>query len=539
MTLLLIFLLGYLLLSYALYLIFPKAEQEAWKALVPGLNFVVWAEMIGRKPRYAAWLLFPVVNIFIFAGMCVDLARSFGRFSFLDAVLSVVFAPFYFLFLGQNKKEKFYGSILEKEQAFFSQLEEAKKSGNTRLVNKLEASNPYKKSGIREWAEAVIFAVFAAAFIRMFLIEAYTIPTSSMEGSLLVGDFLFVSKAHYGIRTPKTILMVPLLHNRMPFGNSESYLSKPNLPFFRLPALEKIKNNDNVVFNYPEGDSVYVIPGRTYSVYDVRRNPQLARVPQMAPLVVRPIDKKDHYIKRCVAIGGDTIAVVNRQLYINGKPAQNPKELQFTFLVMYPGTLNISRFEEWGITEEDVREHVTAGGPEAMSYMKVVLSNEQVEKIQSMDPAILIQPMDMVEEFTSKGADPYNLFPYDRVHYPNWSVDNYGPVYIPKKGATIDLALNNLALYRRVIEVYEGNELAVRNGSIYINGEETTTYTFQMNYYWMMGDNRHNSEDSRVWGFVPEDHVVGKPLFIWFSTKNANIRNGINWNRLFSSANKL
>jgi signal peptidase I len=539
MTLLLILLAGYLLLSVALYYIFPKAGQEAWKGLVPGINFLVWAELIGRKPRYAAWLLFPVVNIFIYAGMCVDLARSFGRFSFLDAVLSVVFAPFYFLFLGRNKQEKYYGSIIEKEKAFFSELEEARKSGNERMVKKLEASNPYKKSGIREWVEAVIFAVFAAAFIRMFLIEAYTIPTSSMEGSLLVGDFLFVSKAHYGIRTPQTVLMVPLLHNRMPFGNSESYLSKPDLPYFRLPALQTIKNNDNVVFNYPEGDSVYVIPGRTYSVYDVRRNPQLARVPQIAPLVVRPVDKKDHYIKRCVAIAGDTVAVVSRQLYINNKPVQNPEELQFTYLVMYPETMNTSRFEEWGITEEDMREHVRAGGPEAMSFMKVVLTEAQVAKIQAMDARIIVQPLDMVEQLRNMGADPYNLFPYDRVHYPSWSIDNYGPVYVPKKGVTIELALNNLAIYRRVIEVYEGNKLAVRDGRIYINDVETSQYTFKMNYYWMMGDNRHNSEDSRVWGFVPQDHVVGKPLFIWFSTKNGSMRNGINWNRIFRSANKL
>ncbi|MCB0621366.1 MAG: S26 family signal peptidase, partial [Saprospiraceae bacterium] len=279
---------------------------------------------------------------------------------------------------------------------------------------------------------------------------------------LLVGDFLFVSKAHYGIRTPQTVLMIPLLHNRIPVIGGESYLEKPNIPFTRLPALEKIDRNDPVVFNYPEGDSVFVTPGRVYSIYDVRRNPGfLAEVPRRYKLITRPIDKKDHYIKRCVGAPGDSIQVIDRQLYINGQPAQNPTEIQFNYLVTTPSTLNTRRFEEWGISEEDVREK----GP---NYYILTLSEGQKEKVRSLDPAIQIEPVDMADFQRRRGIDPYNLFPYDKQKYPNWTVDNYGPLYIPKKGATIPLDPAGLAPYRRIIEVYENNTLEFRDGQAYL-----------------------------------------------------------------------
>lgn len=528
MEILIFVLVSYVLLSVSLYFLFPKAGEEGWKGLVPGYNFAVWAKLVGRKPAYALWLLFPIVNLFIYAYLCIDMVRSFRKYSFWHSVMAVVYAPAFFFYLAFSKDEKYDGPALEKEREYHAQLHEAQEKKNTRQLQKLQAQNPYKKSALREWTEAIIFAVFAAAFIRMFLIEAYVIPTSSMEGSLLVGDFLFVSKAHYGIRTPKTAVMVPLLHNRIPVLNRESYLTEPSLPFFRLPAIETIDRNDPVVFNYPEGDSVYVTPGRTFSVYDVRRNPDfLSLVPKQYPLTVRPFDKKDHYIKRCVAVAGDTVQVIDRQLYINGKPAQNPKNIQFTYQVTFPGTINTSQFDDWGISQEDQR----AQGP---GYMILVLSEEQKQKIQGLDPNVKIDPYDV----SKATPNPHNLFPYDREHYPNFTVDNYGPVYIPKAGQTVSLSMENLAMFRRAIEVYEGNKVEVENGVIKINGQPATSYTFKMNYYWMMGDNRHNSEDSRVWGFVPEDHVVGKPLFIWLSTKNGSMANGIRWNRLFRSASK-
>lgn len=519
-------LVSYLLLSISLYFIFKKANVTAWKAFVPGWNFVIWCELIGRKPLFALWLLFPIVNIFIYAGMCVDMARSFKKYGFGESVLAVVFSPFYFLYLGLSPKEAYDAPILPKERAYQQQLADARKAENKRLIEKLENQNPYKKSWLREWSEAIIFAVFAASFIRMFLIEAYVIPTSSMEGSLMVGDFLFVSKAHYGIRMPQTIAMLPLLHNRIPVVGGESYLKKPSLPYKRLKALETLDRNEPVVFNYPEGDSVYVFPDRTWSIYDFRRRSMDAvsyRSIQsgQATLVTRPVDKKDHYIKRCIGVAGDTLEIRNRDVYINGKLAPKPSHLQYAYQIVSPtGNLNTKRFSDWGISPEDVR-----------NFPVVHLSEDQKAKVQAMDPEIQIIPVD-----TKRWGDV--LFPHDTTNFKGWTRDDYGPIWIPKKGVTVTLTPQNIALYRRIISVYEGNTLKEANGKFIINGQETNSYTFKMNYYWMMGDNRHNSEDARVWGFVPEDHIVGKPLFIWFSLKEGGGK-GINWSRIFTSANKM
>jgi signal peptidase I len=531
MGFLIFLLIGYILLSVSLYFLFPKAGVDGWKGLVPGLNFVEWCKLIGRKGAHAAWLLFPIVNIFIYAGMAIDMVRSYGHYGFWDSVLAVIAAPFYFFYLAFKPEETYEGPTLVKEKEYKALIEEAKASGQNRKLNKLIRNNPYHKSQVREWAEAVIFAVFAAAFIRMFLIEAYVIPTSSMEGSLLVGDFLFVSKAHYGIRTPQTIAMVPLLHNRLPIFNSESYLEKPKLPYSRLPALESIDRNDPIVFNYPEGDSVYIFPNRTWSIHDYRRG---AIPPQQAQriktgnkeLVTRPMDKKDHYIKRAVAVAGDSLFIRNRQVYINGQPAEKPKHLQFMYRVTFPnpGGINTRNFPDWGISQEDL---VAQQGNNA--YI-MVLSDEQREKVRRLDNNVIIEPLDM----SALDNNPEKLFPHDPKHFPGWTVDNYGPIYVPEKGATVKISPENIALYQRIINVYEDNELEIKGGNIYINGKETDEYTFKMNYYWAMGDNRHNSEDSRVWGFVPQDHIVGKPVIIWFSTNN-----GINWGRIFKLVGNL
>lgn len=531
MTFLLVY---YLLLSAGLFFVFKKTDDiPAWKGLIPGLNFVEWCKMIGRPAWYALWLLLPIVNLFIYAGMAIDGVRSFGKHLFWHSVVAVVATPLYFLLLGLSKDEKYEGPILERERKYKADIQAAKEAGNERQVRKLEQKYPFKKSPTREWAEAVIFAVFAAAFIRMFLIEAYVIPTSSMEGSLLVGDFLFVSKAHYGIRTPQTIAMVPLLHNRIPFLGTESYLEEPKLPYYRLPALEKIDRNDPVVFNYPEGDSVYFFPGRTWSVHDVKRGAVPTQYVNLinqgrVPLITRPVDKKDHYIKRCIGLPGDNISIIDRQVHINGQPASNPDNIQFIYQVSSPTRFNTRNFAQWGISAEDQlnMQATQTGG----NIATLVLNQQQINRLKTMDPAIQIEHL----EYGELTKDQARLFPHDPQHYPGFTVDNYGPIHIPKAGETVSLSVDNLAPYQRIINVYEDNDLAVRNGKIYINGQPTDEYTFKMNYYWMMGDNRHNSEDSRVWGFVPEDHIVGKPLFIWFSTRGGI--NGIRWKRLFSSA---
>lgn len=519
MAILIFLIVSYILLSISLYLLFPKAGVSAVKGLIPGVNFVEWCKLIGRKPAYALWLLFPVVNLFIFCGMAVDLVRSFNKLDFFHSALAVMYAPAVFFSIALNKKDKYDSPILPREAEYRKQIMEALKAKKTHQAEKLMRANPYRKSTIREWTEAIVFAVFAAAFIRMFLLEAYKIPTPSMEGSLLVGDFLFVSKAHYGIRTPMTVAMFPLLHNQIPVIGGESYLEKPSLPYFRLPALESLDRNEPFVFNWPVGDSVYLAPNRSYTAHQVQSNPDVKREVGNAKLITRPIDKKDHYIKRCIAVPGDTLEIRNKQVYINGVAAKNPKHLLFAYQIMSKG-LNWKKVEEMGI---DVPPN---------KIVPFYLSESQVSKLKELDPEAQIEAFDM---------SPYSmdLFPYDKTHFGDWTVDNYGPIYIPKKGATVELRPDNIALYRRVIDVYEGNDFKEENGKYIINGQPATSYTFKQDYFWAMGDNRHNSEDSRAWGFVPHDHVVGKPLFIWFSTKKGNMREGINWDRIFTSAYKM
>ena len=588
MTIFLFFIITYILLNLSLYKIFEKAGVPAKKALIPGVNFIAWCQIIGRPTWWAALLLIPVVNIFIYTGICVDMVRSFKRYSFLDSFKAVVYAPYIFFQLGTNLKDKYDGPTLVKEQAYQEKLEAAYQEKNKYKLKKLQEKNPYQKSPLRDWTEAIVFAVFAAAFIRMFTIEAYAIPTSSMEGSLNVGDHLFVSKAHYGLRTPSTVLTIPLLHNRIPWLDKESYLKSPNLPTWRLPALESLDRNDPVVFNMPEGDSVYVTPERTWSLYDYRRNAIPEKTAQLIkqgkyPLTTRPIDKIDHYVKHCIATPGETLQIINRQVHINGEAVKNPKNLQYRYLVKHPTPFNRQQFGNWGITEEDQSYY----NPSSPNHKMLVLSAEQKAKVQAMDAKIEIIPNDMYwvnlpTEFdqtqfidfqidnsnirTSTSASRHlmtltpaqkdhllnvdksvtisryeesdRLFPHDPKNYGGWNVDNYGPIWIPKAGESLVITPENIALYQRIIDVYEKNDLSIKNCRIYINGKETTQYIFQQDYYWMMGDNRNNSEDSRMWGFVPETHILGKPLFIYFSTVENDMFNGINWERMFTSASK-
>lgn len=512
---------SYLALCYSLSLVFKKLGEDSGKAWIPGINFGIWCKHIGHSPNHAWWLLFPVVNIFIFAAMCIDLVRSFGKMSFMDSVLAVVYPPIALWLVGKSSDPKFIEPAYIKEKEYLAQMLEAQKQKDWTKVERLKSSSKYSKGVLREWAESIIFAVFAAAFIRMFLIEAYVIPTPSMEGSLKVGDFLFVSKAHYGIRTPMTLVMVPLLHNRIPKLDMESYLTKPSIPYFRLPAIEEVKRNDPFVFNWPVGDSVYVTASRSWTHFQTLTQTEAAKECKGLPLIVRPLDKKDHYIKRCVAVPGDTLQIIDKQLFINGKEAQNPSHLQFLYQVSST-TTNISRKKllEWDVNVYD--DYSRSG------YF--FLDKDQLAKIKSLGPDVVAQPFNYPDN---------KVFPHDPEYFPKWSYDNFGPIWIPKKNTTVQLSRANIALYSRIISVYENNQLELKEGSIFINGQKADSYTFKQDYYWAMGDNRHNSEDSRAWGFVPFDHVVGKPLFIWFSLKNGSFSNGINWERIFSSTNKL
>lgn len=538
MSILIFLIVSYLFLSFSLSKLFPKAGVDGSKGWIPGVNFAEWAQLIGRKRSYALWLLFPVYNIFVFCGMAVDLVRSFGLYKFKDSALAVIYAPLKFFLMAGDDSVKYVGKNLIFEKEYEEKLAAAKKNNNTYEYQRLAENNPYKKSTIREWTESVVFAVFAASFIRMFLIEAFVIPTPSMEGSLNVGDYLFVSKAHYGIRTPSTVLQVPLVHNRLPIGNAESYLESPKLPSFRLPALQKVKRGEPFVFNWPVGDSVYVTSRRSYTVNQTRLNPEmmkydreLAQQVKTKNYITRPVEKKDHYIKRAVAIAGDKFEIKNQTVYINDAPTENAKHVQYGYIVRIPQdqTINRKKLDELGIDYGDKlggRGNIFA----SQNADALALDTEQVELIKKMYPGASVEPIPQESEGNK-------LFPHDPKNFGGWTVDNYGPITIPAKGQTVDITLNNLSLYRRIIDVYEHNDLEVKNGTIYINGQPAKSYTFKQDYYWAMGDNRHNSEDSRMWGFVPFDHVVGKPLFIFWSTKEGSMGQGINWSRILKSAN--
>lgn len=364
---------------------------------------------------------------------------------------------------------------------------------NFRKKNTLDKNAPKKKkSAGREWFDAILFAVIAATLIRGLFIEAYTIPTGSMEKTLLVGDFLFVSKVNYGARMPVTPISFPFAHHSMPVTGTKAYYEGIQWKYRRLPGLGEVKRNDVVVFNFPlEADSPYY----------------------------RPVDKRENYIKRCVAIGGDTLRIINTQVYVNGKATEAPQFGETRYFVKSDGTdFNPQTLEDMEIevqrsTADDYIFNMTREQAEMIRHWPSVKS-----------VSAMIRPVNDFEP---------QIFPNNQRL--KWNEDNFGPLIVPKTGWTVQLDSTNLPLYKRAITVYEGNKLELRGNDILINGQKTSSYTFKMNYYWMMGDNRHNSLDSRYWGFVPEDHIVGKALFVWMSwDTNGTFLSKVRWDRLLT-----
>ncbi len=381
-----------------------------------------------------------------------------------------------------------------------------------------------QQTKVVEWIDAIIFAVIAASFIRMFFIEAYTIPTSSMEKSMLVGDYLFVSKTAYGPKVPNTPLSFPFVHNKLPFINTKSYVEWIKTPYRRLAGFGKVKNNDVVVFHFPEGDTVASkLPTRSYyqliSTYGRERVWSDKR--NFGEIIVHPVDKRENYIKRCVGIPGDVIELKQGILYVNGKKQHHFDGMQYNYIVQTNGTsINPKTLERLHIARADRHEFSST------QYI-FPLTDENVEKLKSFNNVISVEKM-----LEKPGVWDKNIFPASE-HF-KWNVDNFGPLTIPAKGKTVSLSIESLPLYKRLISVYENNKLEVKDSTIYINGEAASGYTFKMDYYWMMGDNRHNSADSRYWGFVPEDHVVGKAEIIWLSLdKDKSFANKIRWRRIF------
>ena len=383
--------------------------------------------------------------------------------------------------------------------------------------------NIQQKSAFIEWVDAIIFAVIAASLIRLFIIEAYTIPTSSMEKSLLVGDYLFVSKVNYGPKMPNTPLSVPFTHHTLPLTeHTPSYLKWINWDYKRLSGLEEVEKRDIVVFNFPVGDTVIVQhPNESY--YRYKRNLSTQQIKRRFDIRVRPIDKRENYIKRCVAIHGDTLEVKHGKVYVNGKPEPDLETLQYNYKIITNETPINRRFlQEMGISNRTIKNSYIGSNQQILP-----LTDKNAKKIKNLPNVRSI-----TREEKSPGKQSSYIFPHNSRY--DWNEDNFGPLYIPEKGKTIQLTTKKLPLYRRAISVYEDNKVRIKNGDIYINGEQTNTYTFNMNYFFMMGDNRHNSADSRYWGFVPKNHIVGKALFLWMSIdSDASFLNKIRWNRLF------
>jgi signal peptidase I len=399
-----------------------------------------------------------------------------------------------------------------------------------------------KNHWLIEWLDALIFAVVAVTIINIFLFQNYKIPTGSMEKSLLVGDHLYVSKVAYGPRLPNTPLSIPFMQHTIPGSDKKSYVEWIKWPYKRLAGLTKIKRDDPVVFNFPEGDTVcrdknlqtvsyyYLVRAEAerLKMLDQYTNQPLKTEEEYYALgrkelwnkqdiLVRPVDKRDNYIKRCVAIPGDTLQVIDGVIYINGKRQKEIPGLQYDFAVNTNGRqLNDKKLQNLGINAEDIQYS------SSFSVLQVPLTDAMAEELSKNKLVTGLEPLIRQKDY------------YDNKMFPNdtrfaWNLDQYGPIYMPKKGATINLTLDNLPLYKRIIDYYEDNDLEIRDSTIYINGEAANRYTFKMDYYWMMGDNRHRSLDSRYWGYVPEDHIVGKPRIIWLSLNQdkrfpANIR---------------
>jgi signal peptidase I len=495
----LVTLLYFILTIAGLWGIFKKSGYEGWMSIIPFYNFYIWLRIIKKPMWWYIFLMVPFIDVFVILLMIVEICKCFKKYGIGEQALGVLFPFAYLPYLGFSKNETY--------------LDPAKRP-------------VIKKTVVREWVDAIIFAVIAASIIRIFLIEAYTIPTSSMEKTLLVGDYLFVSKVNFGPRVPNTPLSFPFVHHTLPLTETtKSYLEWIELPYYRFPGLQKIKNMDVVVFNYPDGDTLSTRYQSNLSYYQLVR--QYGRdvvwnnKAEFGDIIARPVDKRENFIKRCIGISGDVIQIVNRKVMINGKEEQNPGKRQFKYLVHTDGSsINPRIFDKLDITEPPQTDN--------NGTYELTLSEESFAKIKEFSNVKSIDPIIR----TAGYWDP-DIFPFDSSY--KWNVDNFGPITVPQKGATVNIDKSNICFYRRIIGVFEHNQLKEEGGKIFINGKEAHSYTFQMNYFWMMGDNRHNSADSRYWGFVPEDHVVGKAVFVWLSIDpNKSLLDGkIRWSKLF------
>lgn len=489
----------YIVNGLAFYKVFQKAGKKGWEAFVPVYNEITILRIIEKPLWWIVFIFLPGLNLLFAFVVLIEMAKCFGKFSLAEQGIAVIAGFIYFPFLGFSKNEKFYGPDY--------------------------ARTAFVRTSGREWVDALIFAMIAATVIRSGYIEAYTIPTPSMEETLKVDDYLMVSKINFGARIPMTPLAFPLVHNTMPLIGGQSFLDWPALPYYRLPGLEKIKNGDIVVFNAPAENPGY------------------------------PVDKKENLIKRCIAVPGDSLQIVNRETIINGKVMGNPPNGEQLYRVIW------SNKEEYNDLCDEIAEyqhsrHMKRNGLLAKFRKLGIDANDSVLDFRSIDSDPATGEVDAIRILMTANAakelktwqgikdvqivtDPKTTIPTAGL-FPgytgmDWSKDFYGPIYIPRKGDHIPMTVRNYYTYQKAIREYEQNPSLILVGNqVLLNGKPIKEYVMKMDYYFMMGDNRDNSLDSRYWGFVPEDHIVGKPLVIWLSLDHdVPWYKIIRWDRMF------
>jgi signal peptidase I len=456
--------------------LYESAGRKRWEAAVPVYNAIVLMKIINRPTWWTILLFVPIVNLIMFPVVWVETLRSFGKNTTTDTLLGIATLGLYIYYLNYTQPQNYISD---------RSLIPANKGADT--------------------ISSLLFAIVVATIVHTYVMQPYTIPTSSLEKSLLVGDFLFVSKFHYGARTPMTAVALPMVHDTIPVLHTKSYSKWPQLPYFRFPGLERVHKNDIVVFNWPV-DTVY-------KFFDTSKRK-----------ADKPIDKKSNYVKRCQGTPGDSLSIKDGIVFINGKALPLPQRARPQY--SYTITTNGQGFDQTYIQSE---LHITDGIYQTAqnTFLFSALTEESAERLKN-NPIVTSITRNIAHD-----ADR-TVFPQTKP----WNRDNYGPIYIPQEGKTVALNAESLPFYKRIITEYEYNDLKVTGDEIRINGKVATTYTFKQNYYWMMGDNRHNSEDSRYWGYVPENHIVGKPVFIWLSMDaNGKGLNKIRWERLFTTVN--
>ncbi|MFV8226507.1 signal peptidase I [Christiangramia aquimixticola] len=465
--------------------LYQRAGRKAWEAAIPVYNAIVLMQIINRPKWWVILFFIPIVNLIIIPVTWVETIRSFGRNSTAETFAVILTLGFYIYYVNYASNDPY---IAERDLK--------------------------PRTEVGEWISSILFAVIAATIVHTYFMQPFTIPTSSLEKTLLVGDFLLVSKFHYGARVPKTAVAFPMVHDTIPVLGVKSYLNDPQIPYLRFPGFEKIERNDIVVFNWPV-DTVNAFQqygdGKYYE---------------------KPIDKKSNYVKRAVGLPGDSLSVRNGYVHINGKQTELPERAKPQF--RYTGYTKGQPFNPQSLYQ---LYDITDGfgyNPNTNQFTFIALTDEAFNRLKNHPNVASIQrDVDTVSK--SKA-----LFPNDRKA--RWNNDNLGPIYIPKKGVTVPITSESMPFYKRIIETYEGSEFGINNTlsmngtQVLLNGQPIDSYTFKQDYYWMMGDNRNNSEDSRTWGYVPANHVVGKPVFIWLSwDSNARGFDKIRWDRVFTT----